>query len=116
MKLVKLVLATVVAASATTAMAETTHWYAGLGGGQTKVSDWVSKSDALGLMEEGGAAVGLESFDGTASASTDDSGSAWKVFGGVQFHPNFAIELAYLDLGEVTAKGHASGDFCDSFS
>lgn len=26
--------------------------------------------------------------------------TAYKIFGGVQFHPNFAVELSYMDLGQ----------------
>lgn len=116
MRLVKLVLAAAVAASATTAVAETIHGYVGLGGGQTKVSDWVSKSDVIDWMGADADALGIDGFDGTVAASSDDSDSGWKVFGGIQFHPNFSVELAYLDLGEVAAKGNASGDFyCGSY-
>lgn len=35
----------------------------------------------------------------------DDQDTAWKVFGGYQFHPNVAIELGYADLGEAKASG-----------
>lgn len=35
----------------------------------------------------------------------DEKDTAWKVFGGYQFHPNFAAELGYHHLGEVTSSG-----------
>jgi OmpA-OmpF porin, OOP family len=33
--------------------------------------------------------------------SCDDSDLGWKIFGGYQFSPNFAAEVAYTDLGET---------------
>lgn len=112
MKLAKLVLAAAVAASASTAMAGGSSAYIGLGGGQTNVKDWFTKSDAIDLMEAEAGSIGIDGFAGTESASIDDSDTAWKLFAGYQFHPNFAVELAYLDLGEVTAKANAAGVFC----
>ena len=29
-----------------------------------------------------------------------ESDTAYKIFGGLQFHPNFAVEAAYMDLGQ----------------
>lgn len=37
--------------------------------------------------------------------SCDDKDTAWKIFGGYRFHPNIAAEVAYTDLGEITASG-----------
>lgn len=36
-----------------------------------------------------------------SNVNVDDSDVGWKVFGGWQFHPNFAVEAAYVDLGEI---------------
>jgi OmpA-OmpF porin, OOP family len=36
----------------------------------------------------------------TTSLSTDDKDWGFKLFGGYQFHRNFAVELGYFDLGE----------------
>src|SRR5690606_11097829 len=36
--------------------------------------------------------------------SCDDKDTAWRHFAGYQFHPNFAVELGYADLGEVSAS------------
>src|SRR5689334_13737483 len=37
--------------------------------------------------------------------SCDDQDTAWKIYGGYQFHPNVAVELGYADLGEAKASG-----------
>jgi OOP family OmpA-OmpF porin len=37
--------------------------------------------------------------------SCDDEDTSWKIFGGYQFNRNFALEVGYVDLGEVTANG-----------
>ncbi len=35
----------------------------------------------------------------------DDTSTAWRVLVGYQLHPNVAVELGYVDLGEVKATG-----------
>ena len=35
----------------------------------------------------------------------DEKDTAWKIFGGFQLTPTFAVELGYTDLGEVSAPG-----------
>ena len=53
----------------------------------------------------------------TTSLSTDDKDVGFKLFGGYQFHRNFAMELGYFDLGEfnfsaVTAPaGTQTGEY-----
>ncbi|MEQ6888370.1 outer membrane beta-barrel protein [Halomonas sp. CS7] len=42
--------------------------------------------------------------------STDDSDTGYKLFGGYQFNPNFAVEAGYVDFGEYTASGAEAGD------
>lgn len=39
------------------------------------------------------------------TCSADDSDTGYKIFAGYKFTPNFAIEGAYLDGGEVSASG-----------
>jgi OOP family OmpA-OmpF porin len=56
--------------------------YAGVGVGQSKAKDFCS----------GGG------FD-----TCDDKDTAWKVFGGYQFTPNFAAEIGYSNLGKFGA-------------
>lgn len=52
---------------------------------------------SLGQMEA------KEACDGVI-ISCDDKDTAWRIFAGYRFHPNFAVELGYADLGEVSAS------------
>lgn len=62
-----------------------------------------------------GAGVGPSSFDrGIAeglidSGSVDKSDTGFKFFGGFQVNRNFALEAAYVDLGEVRYSGDFGG-------
>jgi OmpA-OmpF porin, OOP family len=92
MKDVKLLLAGLLAAMGV-ALSPSLHaqmsmsgFYAGVGVGQSHASDACEGASALGF-------------------SCDDKDTAWRIFGGYQFHKNFALELGYADLG----KAHGSG-------
>jgi OOP family OmpA-OmpF porin len=61
-------------------------WYAGGSFGQSKANDACDGASELGF-------------------SCDDSDTAWKIIGGYQVNRNFALELGYTDLGEVSASG-----------
>jgi len=43
------------------------------------------------------------------SGSVDGKDSGFKIFGGYQFNPYFAVELAYVDLGKATYSGSFFG-------
>jgi OmpA-OmpF porin, OOP family len=43
------------------------------------------------------------------SGTVDGKDSAFKIFGGLQFHPNFAAEIAYVDLGSMNYSGSFLG-------
>jgi OOP family OmpA-OmpF porin len=88
MEVNRVVLATVAALVATPVFAQETGFYAGGALGQAKAKD--ACSDITGSGFVGGC---------------DDKDTAWKIFGGYQFHRNFAAELGYVDLGEFTASG-----------
>ena len=51
-----------------------------------------------------GGSFGQSSADCEAGpgASCDDKDTSWKVFGGYQINRNFAVELGYANLGELT--------------
>lgn len=58
-----------------------------------------------------GAGLGYSTLDNntldrldSAGANTDDSDTAYKLFAGYQFNPNFAIEASYLDFGDFEAN------------
>jgi OmpA-OmpF porin, OOP family len=63
-------------------------FYAGASLGTTKIND--------------------DGFD-AAGIDVDDSDTGFKIFGGYSFNKNFAVELSYFDLGEV------SGGISDPF-
>lgn len=75
--------------------------YVGIGFGSTKFDD----VDTSFLEQD---CVGIISFGGTCSVSSDDSDTGLKIFGGMQVNPNFALELSYVDLGEASATETAS--------
>lgn len=49
------------------------------------------------------------------ASSSDNTGSAWKAFGGYNFNENFAVEASYVNFGNVTTKATATGDFSTDF-
>jgi len=58
----------------------------------------------------------------TLALSDDDNDVGWKIFGGYQWNPNFAIELGWVDLGKASqtltftspAIGSLTADFKSS--
>jgi opacity protein-like surface antigen len=112
-KAVKLLAISLVAISASTAMAESGKWYIGVGAGQSSYSDW-SSADITGLRDEFGSRIGIVRFEGTQSADADDNTFGYKLFGGYSFHENIAVEFSYIDMGEVDANSSSSGTFYDA--
>jgi len=69
----------------------TGQWYAGAGLGQSKAKDVCSFAPGI---------------------SCDDTDTATKIFGGYKLNQNFAVELAYADLGKASLGiPGASGDY-----
>ena len=66
--------------------AQDSGFYAGLGAGMTS-ADTCDDLVALGVT------------------SCDDDDTSLKIYAGKRFTPNFSAELAWVDLGEVTATG-----------
>ncbi len=80
--------------SPTISHAQDSGWYIGAGAGATDVdSDTSNFAPAM-------AALGHIVSD----VNIDDSSEGWKLFGGYNVNEYFATELAYVDLGEVTAN------------
>jgi len=54
-----------------------------------------------------GGDVGQSKFKDACTniAGCDDKDTAWGLFAGYRFHPNFAAELGYHDLGAASAPG-----------
>ena len=51
-----------------------------------------------------------EACEGAASfVSCDSKDTAFRIFGGYQFHPNIAVELGWADLGAATARNNITG-------
>jgi len=67
------------------------RWYVGGGIGRAWLGDAPESIDPNIATE--GAVLGL-----------DDSDMGWKAFLGYQFHPNFAAELSYVDLGKYNVN------------
>jgi OOP family OmpA-OmpF porin len=119
-KVVKLLVASIVAISANSATAEpgaiaepakwyeSGKWYIGAGVGQSNYNDGGD------IQNEFESSLGVVNFVGTQSASSDDKDTGFKLFGGYSFHKNFAVELSYIDMGKADANGSASGTFSDT--
>lgn len=67
-----------------------------------------------------GGAIGQSQFDvdtgsfsasGATAIATDDSDTAFKIFGGYRFNPTWGLEVGYVDFGSVGIRGTASGPF-----
>lgn len=108
-KTVKLLVASIIAISANSAIAESGKWYAGVGAGQSFYNDWSSAN--ITAFDD---ALGVVNFDGYQSTDSDDTAFGYKLFGGYRFHENIAVELSYIDMGEVDANSYASGTFYDA--
>jgi OmpA-OmpF porin, OOP family len=84
-------------APAMAARADDIGWYAGVGGGWSKFN-----GNGVDLVPSiPGETVGVTRLD--------DSSTAWKVFGGYQFTRNWAVELAYTDLGKFSTDANVVG-------
>jgi len=75
-----------------TAQAAGNNWYAGagIGSADTDASSSDYDNDLAGLGY-------------TTASDVDDTDTGWKLFGGYEFTENWAIEGAYVDLGDVTS-------------
>jgi len=85
-RLLTLCLAGGVLLTAIPASAQETGFYVGAGAGVT-TTDVCDSLSGLGLT------------------SCDDEDTGFKIFGGKRFNQNFAVELGWVDLGEVAATG-----------
>ena len=74
-------------------------WYMGASLGQYK--DDTSKDEIDAAFKAAGAT--------NPSTTLDDTGDAWKLFGGYQFTKNWAVEFAYVDFGKVSADTTVTG-------
>jgi OOP family OmpA-OmpF porin len=79
------------------ALAQDGRLYFGGSFGQAEANDLCSDLDAL--------VTGL----GDTLQGCDEKDSAFKIFGGFQVNPNFAIEASYFDYGKFKANGDSGG-------
>ena len=85
--------------------ADTSGWYGDIGVGRSH-----SKID-------GGAVDAVLGNQGlTSSSSADANRNAWKFDVGYQFHPNFAIELGYVDLGKAQWSSNITAPNADALN
>ncbi len=75
------------------------YYYGGIGVGQTQ-SQIDEPTTAASLLPPG---VGITSL------SRDDRVTAYKLFGGYQFTPNFALEGGYFNLGKIGFQSTTTG-------
>jgi OOP family OmpA-OmpF porin len=113
-KTVMLLVASIVAISANPAIAEPGKWYIGAGAGLSSYKDWVSQDDITAFKNEFGASLGIVNFSGSESAESEDNASGFKLFGGYSFNEYVAVEISYIDMGEVDANSSSSGTFFDA--
>lgn len=107
-KTLKLFVASMLAISANSAIAEPGTWYGGIGAGQSNYNDW--STDIIAFKD----ALGVVNFDGSQNTSSDDNEFGYKLFGGYRLHENIALELSYIDMGKVDARSSMSGTFYDT--
>lgn len=72
-------------AVSTPALAQDPRWYVGFGLGMSTAKDACDGVSGPGI-------------------SCDDEDTAFKILGGYQVNPNFAVELGYTDLGKASAS------------
>ena len=114
-KTVKLLVASIVAIAANSAIAGPGNWYIGAGAGVSSYKDWLSQEDITAFKNDFRTNdLGFVNFDGSESAESEDKASAFKLFGGYSFNEYIAVELSYVDMGEVDANSSSSGTFFDS--
>ena len=77
-----------------TATDATADWYVGGSGGLAQGN--YSASDLTNDLSARGHTI--------TNVSVDDDDTGWKIFGGYQFNNFFALEGAYVDLGEITTE------------
>ena len=113
-KTLLLLVASTAAICANPALAGPGNWYIGAGAGVSSYDDWVSQEGITAFKNEFAASLGVVNFNGAETADSEDRTSGFKLFGGYSFNNNIAVELSYIDLGEVEANGRSSGTFFDS--
>lgn len=80
------------------AQAQDTGFYVGGSLGRSDFQDFNGRD-----IDRGMASLGL-----TSQTSTDDTDTGWKLFVGYQIMPYFAVEGAYTDFGDATARSFIS--------
>jgi OOP family OmpA-OmpF porin len=83
----KVITAVAVAIGLVSAPAFAQNWYLGFGAG-------------VGNLGKTG-----QDLTGLDNATIDDSDKTYTIRGGYRFHPNFAVEVGYYDLGKYTYGG-----------
>lgn len=73
-------------------------WYLGAGYGQSETD--IDEAKTSRSYATGGYT--------SASTTADEKDTGWKLFGGYQFTRNWAVELAYVDLGKVSQDTSAT--------
>jgi len=117
-KVVKLLVASIITLSASSAMAESGKWYVGVGAGHSNYNDWTSNAAMINVRDAFGSRLGVVNFVGTESTGVDDTAFGYKLFGGYSFDKEIAgekisVEYSYIHMGKVDAHSLESGTFYD---
>jgi len=75
--------------SVTNSMAQEYDWYAGIGAGRSSAD--IRKNDIISSLQRDGYSI--------SQFNRNDDDNAYKLFGGYQFNPHFALEAGYFDHG-----------------
>src|SRR5437879_6101999 len=95
----------------TGASAQDSPWYIGgsIGQSRVKLDTGGLSSDlaAAGICHAGGGLSSDLAAAGMANTgfSANETDTGFKLFGGYRFHPNFAVEGGYAELGKFSASG-----------
>ena len=82
-----------------TSGAASAQWYIGGGAGKSKID-----TDNTGIDST----IRSSGF-ATSTTTSDERDTGYKIFGGYQFHPNFAGEVSYANLGKFSTFTTTTG-------
>jgi OOP family OmpA-OmpF porin len=92
---------TVVAFGSAPTFAAESAWYLGLSAGSMSSDISIDQVDTISRNSFNESGLNVQTV---GTSSLDDSDSAWSVLAGYRFTPNFSLEAAYVDLGNIAYR------------